>query len=414
MERKMAGLRIASKIFLVQLAAFSVFSLATFSESNTVRLLVAAAAYVAAAGAFYLLFARWAGGLAGQCEESVRRHSGRMEEMAGQVDRFLREKTELIPVFVNQLKETISQTESAALGIGEGFMSIVERARSQTGRASEVFAQFTGDGGGASLLDTSKQSLGEVTCSLREQNSLFVEVLSGMKTFTKGAEDIKSITSEIEYISDRTNLIALNAAIEAARAGDQGKGFAVVAGEIKNLSERTNKAVVEIQKIVMKVQAGVHATYSRTEEKIEESTLKSKAAEKTVGDALWSLDEAVKEAKDKLEALSAESRTLADDISGIMVSMQFQDITRQRIEHVMTPLGVLKEDMETLIGRVQEGMESARGGGGSGFYGEFDGPRGGQSRGGHQLDNLYTMKAERDVLARTLAGSGETLKERGV
>ncbi len=395
----MSSSRITSEICLVQLAAFSVFFLAGFSASPAVRLGMGAAACLSAGGALYLMSRRWARVLAGQYADSMKRQSRQMEDMTVQVEGFMREKAGLIPVFVNQLKETIGQTESAALSIGEGFMNVVGRARGQTERASEVFVQFTGGSGGASLIDSSKKSLSEVTGSLRELNGLFREVLSDLEVLIKDAENIKTITSEIEYISDRTNLIALNAAIEAARAGEQGRGFAVVAGEIKNLSERTNKAVVEIQRIISKVQSDVHIIYSKAEGKIEESALKSLTTEKTVGDTLKCLDEAVSGAGTKLEGLSAESRTLADDISGIMVSMQFQDITRQRIEHVITPLGALKEDMEGLLGRMGAVETALR---------RFETETSAASLGG-----LYTMESERDVLARTISGIGTAPNERG-
>ena len=399
MKEKITISRVALKICLVQLAVFAAVFCAGFAGSAAVRLAVEAAAFLAAGGALYLMCVKWARGLAWQYSDSLKRQSRRMEETAGQVNWFLREKAGLIPVFVNQLKETIGQTEAAALGIGEGFMGIVGRARGQTERASEVFAQFTGGGGGASLIDSSKKSLGKVTGSLRELEGLFTEVLSDMEVFIKDAENIKTITSEIEYISDRTNLIALNAAIEAARAGEQGRGFAVVAGEIKSLSERTNKAVVEIQRIISKVQTDVNAIYSKAEGKIEESGLRSKTTEQTVGDTLKCLNEAVKGAGAKLEALSAESRTLADDISGIMVSMQFQDITRQRIEHVIAPLEVLKGDMEGLLEKTGavEAASSV-----SGFEGGVSSvpPR------NRSLGDIYTMDSERDVLARTLSGTG--------
>ena len=136
MHRKPPGINsklLAIEILLVQMAVAGAYWL-SLAASGVIRFVISGVACLVAGAVLYLIFSRSAGGMAMERDGAVGRQARQLEEMKRQTGAFLKERAQLIPVFVNQLQETIEQTEKAALGIGEGFMNIVGRARSQTGK----------------------------------------------------------------------------------------------------------------------------------------------------------------------------------------------------------------------------------------------------------------------------------------
>jgi methyl-accepting chemotaxis protein len=141
------------------------------------------------------------------------------------------------------------------------------------------------------------------------------------------SKEIGKIVAAIDDIADQTNLLALNAAVEAARAGEQGRGFAVVADEVRKLAERSQEATKEIADLIGGIQGGVNDTVAAMEKGVREVDsgyeLANKAGQ-SLEDILLRANEMgvqveqISSAAEELTAMSSEMVKLSDNISAIV------------------------------------------------------------------------------------------------
>jgi methyl-accepting chemotaxis protein len=138
-------------------------------------------------------------------------------------------------------------------------------------------------------------------------------VSSNIEVLAKRSNTISSVLDVIRSVSEQTNLLALNAAIEAARAGEHGRGFAVVADEVRTLAQKTNKSTDEIHQMITELQEGSKTAVDSVHKSRQQAALGFEAAQKTK-QALNEIVENVKHISD----LNTQIATATEEQSAVI------------------------------------------------------------------------------------------------
>jgi len=259
------------------------------------------------------------------------------------------------PVWSRHIESSREQMESAIAGLSARFAHIVDALDTAVHTASmETDVLESQDSGLVAVFHRAERELGDMIEAQKQAMSGMLNMLEKVEGLDQFTQELQDMALDVAKIAQQSNLLSLNAAIEAARAGDLGRGFAVVAKEFRMLANMSGDTGRNIAAKVGVISTAISDASHVVRESVQQREDRVQASEATVRGVLGEFRKVTDSLQRSSSLLKSESVAIQQEIGQSLVDLQFQDRVSQIMSHVKVNIEQLPQFLQDHYSQMQD------------------------------------------------------------